>query len=328
MRYFPLFLALDGRRTLVVDGHASPGRSPNGWQGTFRPALAGWLARLATSLRQVARRPVAGDAARVLSPADGAAMPAECGGVAIVGAGPGDPELLTLKALRRLERADVVVHDRLVSDEIMDYIRPEAERVYVGKAPGAPAMGQAEINALIADRALAGKRVVRLKGGDPFVFGRGGEEMDYLRARGIRTEIVPGITAATGCAAAAGIPLTHRDHASAVTFATGHAKADADDPDWAALAAPGQTLVIYMGVRAAGRIARRLMANGLDGATPVGVVENGTTTAQRVLTSRLDSLEADMDAGAVAPPALLIVGQVAAYADAAAEASHARAEAA
>jgi uroporphyrin-III C-methyltransferase/precorrin-2 dehydrogenase/sirohydrochlorin ferrochelatase len=207
----------------------------------------------------------------------------------------------------------VVVYDRLVGAEIVDYARRDAERVDVGKAPGAATMGQDEINALVARHAQAGKRVVRLKGGDPFIFGRGGEELDYLHARGIRTEIVPGITAATGCAAAAGIPLTHRDHAGAVTFVTGHAKDGGDEPDWGALAAPGRTLVVYMGVRSAGRIARRLMDHGLAGSTPASVIENGTTAAQRIVPSRLDSLDADMTAAGVAPPALLVIGEVAAY---------------
>jgi uroporphyrin-III C-methyltransferase/precorrin-2 dehydrogenase/sirohydrochlorin ferrochelatase len=245
----------------------------------------------------------------------------ESGEVAIVGAGPGDPDLLTFKAMRFLQRADVIVYDRLVGDGIVDYARRDAERIYVGKTPGAKAATQAEINALLAEYALAGKRVVRLKGGDPFIFGRGGEEMEYLHARGIRAEIVPGITAATGCAAAAGIPLTHRDHAKAVTFVTGHAQDGADEPDWPALATPGQTLVIYMGVRTAGRIADRLIDHGLAGSTPASVIENGTKSTQRVVATSLERLESDIRAHGISAPALLVVGEVAAYASTTASAA-------
>ena len=241
----------------------------------------------------------------------------EVGRVAIVGAGPGDPELLTLKALRRLEAAEVVVYDRLVAPEILDYVRAEAVRIYAGKGPGKHACSQKEINALLVEHALQGRKVVRLKGGDPFVFGRGGEEMDELRAYGIPVEIVPGITAATGCAAAAGVPLTHRDHVQAVTFVTAHSREGGDDAlDWAALAARGQTLAIYMGIGQAGRAADRLMEHGLKRATPVAVVEKGTTPEQRVVATTLERLQDSIDAHAIKAPALLIVGEVAAYAGA------------
>jgi uroporphyrin-III C-methyltransferase / precorrin-2 dehydrogenase / sirohydrochlorin ferrochelatase len=239
------------------------------------------------------------------------------GGVAIVGAGPGDADLLTLRALRLIQRADVVIYDKLVGPGILDLARRDAERLYVGKSRGAHTRSQDEINALIAGQAQSGKRVVRLKGGDPFIFGRGGEELDYLRARGISVEVVPGITAALGCAAATGIPLTHRDHAQAVTFATGEGKDGEPELDWATLARLDQTLVIYMGVGAAGRIAARLIEHGLDPATPVAVIENGTLPTQKALYGRLSGLGWLVRQSDIGGPALIVIGRVAALADAA-----------
>jgi len=236
------------------------------------------------------------------------------GSVALVGAGPGDPELLTLKAARLLAEAEVVVHDRLVPAAILDCADPRAERVYVGKAPGAHARTQDGINALLAELALAGRRVVRLKGGDPFVFGRGGEEQAYLEARGIEVTVVPGITAATGCAAAAGVPLTHRDHAQAVTFVTGHGRAGGTAPDWAALARGNHTIVVYMGLATAGETAERLMAAGLAGTTPVAIVEKGTTPEQRVVATTLAEMAGTIRAEGIAAPALLVIGELAARA--------------
>ena len=230
--------------------------------------------------------------------------------VHIVGAGPGDPELLTLKALQALQRADVVFYDRLVSAEVLDFARRDAERVFVGKTPGNPTMPQREINALLARRAQAGERVVRLKGGDPFIFGRGGEEVAHLTARGIDVVVVPGITAAAGCAAAAQIPLTHRDHATAVTFVTGHAQDGEPYLDWRALASFGQTLAIYMGIAQAEVIARRLIDAGRDPATPVSVVENGTTDQQRIVSGTLRGLARLVSGNDITSPALLIVGAV------------------
>ena len=230
--------------------------------------------------------------------------------VHIVGAGPGDPDLLTLRALKVLRQADVVVHDRLIGPDILDCARPDAERFYVGKAKSRHSRPQPEINALMAAQAAAGRRVVRLKGGDPFVFGRGGEEMEYLLSRGIRVEIVPGITAATGCAAFAGIPLTHRDHAAAVTFVTGHAKDGEPDLDWTGLAAGRQTLVVYMGVSTAGTVARRLIEHGMTPSTPVAVVENGTLPTQKTVTGTLARLEALIAANGITGPALIIIGDV------------------
>jgi uroporphyrin-III C-methyltransferase/precorrin-2 dehydrogenase/sirohydrochlorin ferrochelatase len=230
--------------------------------------------------------------------------------VHIVGAGPGDADLLTLRALRVLRQADVVVHDRLIGPEILDFARPDADRFYVGKAKSRHSRPQAEINALMVAQAAAGKRVVRLKGGDPFVFGRGGEEMEYLLARGIAVEVVPGITAATGCAAFAGISLTHRDHANAVTFITGHAKDGEPDLDWTSLANGRQTLVVYMGVSTAGTVARRLIDHGMAPSTPVAVVENGTLPTQHTVIGTLSGLDALIADNRIAGPALLIIGSV------------------
>jgi uroporphyrin-III C-methyltransferase/precorrin-2 dehydrogenase/sirohydrochlorin ferrochelatase len=239
------------------------------------------------------------------------------GGVAIVGAGPGDPDLLTLRALRLIQRADVVIYDKLVGPGVLDLARRDAERIYVGKSKGDHSKSQDEINALIAGQAQAGRRVVRLKGGDPFIFGRGGEELEYLRRRGISAEVVPGITAALGCAAAAGIPLTHRDHAQAVTFATGQGKDGEPELDWATLAQLKQTLVIYMGVGAAGRIAARLIEHGLDPATPVAVIENGTLPSQKAFYGRLSGLNWLVRQSDISGPALIVIGSVTALADAA-----------
>jgi len=232
------------------------------------------------------------------------------GRVAIVGAGPGDPDLLTLRALGLLQDADVVVYDRLVAPEVLAYARRDAARVYVGKAKGSHARSQAEINDLLVEEARAGKRVVRLKGGDPFVFGRGGEELEHLTRHGIAAEVVPGITAATGCAASSGIPLTHRAHAAAVTFVTGHGRNGAPEVDWAALAGARQTLVIYMGVSAAGEIAARLIENGLLAGTPVAVVENGTRPEQRTVRGALRDLAALIEEAGIVGPAVIIVGEV------------------
>jgi uroporphyrin-III C-methyltransferase/precorrin-2 dehydrogenase/sirohydrochlorin ferrochelatase len=244
-----------------------------------------------------------------------AEQPPKEGMVYIVGAGPGAPDLLTFKALRAMQSADVVVYDRLIGDEILDYVRRDAERIYVGKAAANHARSQDEINAILVEQARAGRIVVRLKGGDPFVFGRGGEEMTCLQAAGIPVEIVPGITAAVGCAAAAGLPLTHRDFAAGVNFVTGHGKSDREpELDWAALAASRQTIVVYMGVATSGAIAARLMAHGLDGATPVAVIENGTRPEQIVACGTVATLAETVRRRGIAGPALLVIGAVAALA--------------
>lgn len=257
-----------------------------------------------------------GAAARMLAlmnvhvPAQHPGMVGPPGTVYLVGAGPGDPDLLTLRAIRALQRADVVIYDRLVGSGILDMARREAERIYVGKEKSGHTMAQADINALLAARAEAGETVVRLKGGDPFIFGRGGEELDYLRRRGISVQVVPGISAASGCAAAAGIPLTHRDLASSVTFVSGHAKDGVPRLDWPVLAQGGQTVVVHMGVTAAPLIARKLITHGLAPATPVAVVENGTLPDQRVLTGTLRGLASLIASNGVNAPALIIIGEV------------------
>jgi len=240
---------------------------------------------------------------------------AEDGIVHIVGAGPGAADLITLRGQRLLEQADVIVHDRLVGDGVLDLGRRDAERVDVGKAPGHHPVPQARINDILIDQARQGKRVVRLKGGDPFIFGRGGEELQALTAAGIRAEVVPGITAATACAAATGIPLTHRGHASAVTFVTGHkGDGDAPDVDWAALARSGATLAVYMGIGGAGAIANDLSRHGLAD-TPVAVIENGTRPDQRIFTGRVRGLDALVRTNGITGPALIVIGDVTALAN-------------
>jgi len=237
------------------------------------------------------------------------------GTVYLVGAGPGDPDLLTFKALKCLQEADVIVTDKLVSPEVLELARRDADRIFVGKAKGDHTREQTEINAILAQHAAAGRKVVRLKGGDPFVFGRGGEEMAFLQAHGIRVEIVPGITAAAGCAAAAGIPLTHRDHAMAATLITGHGKDGEPDHDWADLARGRRTLVVYMGLSVAGRIVERLTAHGMSPETPAAVIENGTRKDQRVVFSCLRSLEREIAAHGLKAPALIVIGSVVALAN-------------
>lgn len=232
------------------------------------------------------------------------------GKVWLVGAGPGDPELLTLKAVRLLESADVVVYDNLVGKAILDLIPPRSQRFYVGKESGFHSLPQGRINQLLVDLASQGKRVVRLKGGDPFVFGRGGEEVEELARAGVPWEVVPGITAATGIAAATGIPLTHRDHAQAVVFVTGHLQAGELALDWDALARPRQTVVVYMGLGALEILCTQLVAHGLPGQTPAAVVARGTLPDQQTVTGSLENLAHRVRAADLASPALLIVGEV------------------
>jgi uroporphyrin-III C-methyltransferase / precorrin-2 dehydrogenase / sirohydrochlorin ferrochelatase len=262
-----------------------------------------------------ARRFIAGDqpgARRIAQQllATSAAAPRAAGEVTLVGAGPGDPELLTLKALRALQDADVILYDRLVPAAVLDLGRRDAARICVGKAAGCKGSTQEEINALLIEHATQGKRVVRLKGGDPFIFGRGGEELQALAAARIAFSVVPGITAATACAAYAGIPLTHRDYAHSVSFVTGHAQAGGQEPDWRALAAPGATAVFYMGLARLDHIAQKLVEHGAETGRPAAIIAQGTTARQRVITATLATIGGVSSEANVQSPALLIVGEV------------------
>jgi len=293
--------------------------------GAFRERLKTWLPDFSARRRVWERVFSAEDpaaladldeesfGARLEALADEEATGARHGLVQLVGAGPGDPELLTLKAQRALQSADVIVYDRLVSEGVLDYARRDAEFVFVGKRRGDHGRGQAYIHSLLVHHARAGRRVVRLKAGDPFVFGRAGEEIAALREAGAAVEVVPGITALAGCAATAQIPLTHRDHASAVTLVTGHVQAGSE-LDWRALAGADRTLAVYMGVSTAGEIAATLLEDGVAGTTPVAVLENGTCPEERRLYGRLAELPELVDREHVSSPALILIGQVAAEA--------------
>jgi uroporphyrin-III C-methyltransferase / precorrin-2 dehydrogenase / sirohydrochlorin ferrochelatase len=232
------------------------------------------------------------------------------GCVWLVGAGPGDPDLLTLKALRLIQQADVVIHDRLVSQPVMDLIPATTRRIYVGKARSDHAVPQEDINQLLVTEAKAGHNVLRLKGGDPFIFGRGGEEIQELAEAGIPFEVVPGITAASGCAAYAGIPLTHRDYAQSVRFITGHLKNHSVNLHWPELMDPMQTLVFYMGLVGLQAICEQLIAHGRDPHTPVALIEKGTTPQQRVIIATLSTISEKVQTEKVSAPTLTIIGDV------------------
>jgi uroporphyrin-III C-methyltransferase/precorrin-2 dehydrogenase/sirohydrochlorin ferrochelatase len=234
----------------------------------------------------------------------------ELGEVYLVGAGPGDPDLLTFKALRLMQQADVVLHDRLVSQGILDLCRRDADMVYVGKARSDHAVPQDGINDLLVKFAKQGKRVLRLKGGDPFIFGRGGEEIEELTEAGVPFQVVPGITAAAGCSSYSGIPLTHRDYAQSVRFITGHLKDGTTDLPWSELASANQTVVFYMGLMGLPIICEQLVAHGMSPDTPIALIQKGTTRDQKVVIATLDSMVETLNANPVSAPTLIIVGQV------------------
>lgn len=232
------------------------------------------------------------------------------GRVFLVGAGPGDPELLTLRAVRLLQRADVVVYDNLVPIQIMDFVPPSAERIYAGKRRNEHTMRQEQINSLLVKLASEGKQVVRLKGGDPFIFGRGGEELQTLAAHGIAFEVIPGVTAASGVSSYSGIPLTHRNYAQSCIFVTGHLKNGTADLDWPCLVRPNQTVVIYMGLGGLAEICREMALHGAPATRPVAVVQDGSLSTQKLVTGTLADIAKKVNAAKLKSPCLTIIGEV------------------
>lgn len=270
------------------------------WEGVLQGPM---VERVLSGQEQAARELLAD----LLNTADANANHGE---VFLVGGGPGDPDLLTFRALRLMQQCDVCVYDKLVSPEVMELVRRDAELIYVGKSRDQHTLPQEEINELLAKLALQGKRVLRLKGGDPFIFGRGGEEIETLMQHGVPFQVVPGITAANGVSSYAGIPLTHRDYAQACLFITGHLKDGTIDLDWAAMARPHQTVVIYMGLVGLADICKRLIAEGVSASMPAAVIQQGTTQRQRVVTATLKDLAEKVEAAGMKPPCLTIIGEV------------------
>lgn len=232
------------------------------------------------------------------------------GCVYLVGAGPGDPELLTLRAVRLLEKADVVVYDHLVSSAVLDFVSPTAQRIFAGKRRNEHTMRQEQINTLLVQLAQEGKQVVRLKGGDPFIFGRGGEELQTLAAHGVAFEVVPGITAASGVSSYAGIPLTHRDYAQSCIFVTGHLKDGSADLDWPSLVRPRQTVVIYMGLGGLPEICRQMVLHGAPPDLPIAVVQDGSIATQKVVTGTLANMPERVAQAKLKSPCLTLIGEV------------------
>jgi uroporphyrin-III C-methyltransferase/precorrin-2 dehydrogenase/sirohydrochlorin ferrochelatase len=269
-----------------------------------------WEKSLETPFKELALNGDAEAAAKVLQAQLDNDESVQTGEVYLVGAGPGDPDLLTFKALRLMQQAEVVLYDRLVSEPILEMVRRDAERIYVGKKRAEHALQQTEINQLLVDLALQGKRVLRLKGGDPFIFGRGGEEIELLAHHNIPFQVVPGITAASGCAAYAGIPLTHRDFAQSVRFVTGHLKNNSCDLSWNELVGSDQTLVFYMGLASLREISEGLIRHGKNSETPAALVEQGTTSRQKVHITTLERLPNYANNKEIHAPTLLIVGGV------------------
>lgn len=270
------------------------------WEGVLQGPM---VERVLSGQEQAARELLQG----ILNDADATANKGE---VFLVGGGPGDPDLLTFRALRLMQQCDVCVYDKLVSPEVMELVRRDAELIYVGKSRDQHTLPQEEINELLAKLALQGKRVLRLKGGDPFIFGRGGEEIETLMQHGVPFQVVPGITAANGVSSYAGIPLTHRDYAQACLFITGHLKDGTIDLDWAAMARPKQTVVIYMGLVGLADICKQLIAHGVPATMPAAVIQQGTTQRQRVVTATLTDLAEKVEAAGMKPPCLTIIGEV------------------
>jgi uroporphyrin-III C-methyltransferase / precorrin-2 dehydrogenase / sirohydrochlorin ferrochelatase len=275
------------------------------WEGVLQGSF---VERVLSGQEQAAREQLA----RLIDDADATKNQGE---VFLVGGGPGDPDLLTFRALRLMQQCDVCVYDKLVSPEVMELVRRDAELIFVGKSRDQHTMPQEEINELLAKLALQGKRVLRLKGGDPFIFGRGGEEIETLMAHGVPFQVVPGITAANGVSSYAGIPLTHRDYAQACLFITGHLKANENkeltlDLDWVAMSRPRQTVVIYMGLVGLKQICEKLIEHGVASTMPVAVVQQGTTQRQKVVTATLADLHEKVEAAQMKPPCLTIIGEV------------------